>query len=80
MMSDEWRDITEEVSKEALDEFNNWWKKWKLEFQEENDVEKRREFLREEGKRWKKLGEAIGYDTVKYDYEIRFDRLVRRKR
>lgn len=73
-----WKEITETVPREALDDFNNWWKNWYLACMEE-DVVERREMYKEEAERWKKLCKAIGCDTRKYKYEIRFDRLFRRE-
>lgn len=74
----EWEDITDNVPKKALDEFNSWWKTWQIACMKV-DVGERRELFEEEGKRWKALCKAIGCDTKEYEYRIRFDRLFRRK-
>lgn len=74
----DWEDITDNVPKKALDEFNSWWKQWQKACMDV-DVAERRELFDEEGKRWKVLCEVVECDTKKYEYQIRFDRLFRRK-
>ncbi len=74
-----WEDITDGVPKEALDDFLDWWKTWYLTCMDE-DVAERKEMYKEEARRWGKLCEAIGCNAENYNYEIRFDRLFRRKR